>query len=226
MGNPNLTIMDCKTQADMKRVTGARSICLDVYGEDDLGQKYDLEIQRENYGANPHRARYYTSAMDVENLDAGQAFEELPNTYVIFITEKDFYGAGKPYYLIQNINCTTGKPFDDGIFIMYVNGEYRDGEIGRLMHDFNCTDADDMNYKLMAERTRYLKENLEGVRYMCRIMEEMREEKAADIAKNLLALGTLTYEQIAKATELTLEKIQELADRVAGDFPAAVGKAP
>ena len=27
------------------------------------------------------------------------------------------------------------------------------------MHDFNCTDANDMNFKLIAERTRYLKEN-------------------------------------------------------------------
>lgn len=28
----------------------------------------------------------------------------------------------------------------------------------KLMHVFNCTRADDMNFELMAERTRYLKE--------------------------------------------------------------------
>lgn len=44
-----------------------------------------------------------------------------------------------------------------------MNGEYReDSKSGRLMYDFNCTDADDMNFDLMAERTRYLKENPEG----------------------------------------------------------------
>lgn len=32
------------------------------------------------------------------------------------------------------------------------------------MHDFNYTKADDMNFEPMAERTRYLKENPEGVR--------------------------------------------------------------
>ena len=89
-----------------------------------------------------------------------------------------------------------------------------------LMHDFNCTEADDMHYELMAERTKYLKENPEGVSIMCKAMEEMRnsasEEKAISIAKNLLQIGSLTYEQIAKATELTLAKVQELAGQLAG----------
>ena len=41
-----------------------------------------------------------------------------------------------------------------------MNGEYKgESDIGRLMHDFNCTRADDMNFELMAERTQYLKEN-------------------------------------------------------------------
>ena len=44
------------------------------------------------------------------------------------------------------------------------------------MHDFNCTKADDMNFELMSERTRYLKENPKGVSEMCRIMEDMRNE--------------------------------------------------
>ena len=153
---PDLVITSCDIQADMKRVTGARSICLDAYGSDDSGKKYDLEIQRADRGADPHRARYHSSVMDVENLDAGQDFKELPDTYTIFITEKDFYGAKKPIYPVQRINMATGKPFDDGAYILYVNGEYRgDDELGKLMHDFNCTDADDMNYDLLAERTRY-----------------------------------------------------------------------
>ena len=35
--------------------------------------------------------------------------------------------------------------------ILYVNGKYRgDGEVGKLMHDFSCTDPDDMNYEILA----------------------------------------------------------------------------
>lgn len=72
----------------------------------------------------------------------------------------------------------------------------------------------------MTEHSKYLKENPEGVSIMCKAMEEMRnnasEEKAISIAKNLLQIGSLTYEQIAKATELTLAKVQELAGQLAG----------
>ena len=53
----------------MKRVTGARSICLDAYATDSTGKKYDIEVQRSDNGADPHRARYHSSMMDVENLD-------------------------------------------------------------------------------------------------------------------------------------------------------------
>lgn len=210
-GKDSLIITSCQTQVDMKRVTGARSVCLDAYGSDDVGKKYDLEVQRSDYGADPHRARYYSSVMDVENLDAGQKFRELPDTYTIFITEKDFYKKGEPLYLIRNMNLTTGMPFDDGAYIIYVNGEYRgDDPIGRLMHDFNCTNAADMHYDLMADRTRYLKESPEGVRMMCRMMEDMRTEKAVEIAKNLVKIGVLTVEQIAEATGLSSVKVQEL----------------
>lgn len=41
---PDLIITDCGTQKDMKRLAGARSICLDAYGTDSDGKKYDLEV--------------------------------------------------------------------------------------------------------------------------------------------------------------------------------------
>lgn len=95
VGKPDLTLTKCETQADLKRVTGARSICLDAYAADSTGKKYDIEIQRSDNGADPHRARYHSSVMDVENLDKDQDYRELPDSYVIFITEKDYYKAGK-----------------------------------------------------------------------------------------------------------------------------------
>lgn len=46
-GKKDLVITDCQTQKDMKRLSGARSICLDAYGVDSENKKYDLEIQRQ-----------------------------------------------------------------------------------------------------------------------------------------------------------------------------------
>ena len=223
VGKPDLTLTKCETQADLKRVTGARSICLDAYATDSTGKKYDIEIQRSDNGADPHRARYHSSVMDVENLDKDQDYRELPDSYVIFITEKDYYKAGKPVYVIQNINLTLGLPFEDGTHILYVNGEYRDdSDIGKLMHDFNCTSAEEMNFDLMAERTRYLKENPKGVGSMCKAMEDMRNEAAREAAlkadkarmiktaRRMLKAGKYTYEDIADVLEISVDEVKAL----------------
>ena len=36
-GKPDLIITDCQTQKDMKRLGGARSVCLDAYGTGRIG---------------------------------------------------------------------------------------------------------------------------------------------------------------------------------------------
>ena len=50
-GKKDLIITDCETQKDMKRLGGARSVCLDAYGTDPDMKKYDLETQRADKGA-------------------------------------------------------------------------------------------------------------------------------------------------------------------------------
>lgn len=45
--------------------------------------------------------------------------------------------------------------------------------LGQWMHDFQCTDADDMHYRLLADRVRYFKEDKEGVEFMCRAMNAL-----------------------------------------------------
>ena len=212
----DLIITDCETQRDMKRLAGARSICLDAYGTDSDGKKYDLEIQKAGDGADPHRARYHSSVLDVvENLHSGQEFKELPDTYTIFITEKDFYGMGEPVYPIERMNLASGMPFADGEHILYVNGEYRgDSDLGKLMHDFSCTKADDMNFELMAESTRYLKEDPKGVSMMCKIMEDMRaetlKESAVNTARRMIIDGILTLEKISEYAGLSLDEVKKL----------------
>ena len=55
---------------------------------------------------------------------------------------------------------------------------------------------------------------------MSRAIDEMKKcsgnERAVSIAMNLLKIGSLTNEQIADATELTITKVQELAKELAG----------
>lgn len=231
-GKPDLVITKCETQRDMKRLAGARSLCLDAYGTDSQGKRYDLEIQRADSGADPFRARYHSSVMDIENLDQGQDFSDLPETYAIFITEKDFYQQGKPLYPIERMNLETGTPFGDGEHILYVNGEYRgDSDLGKLMHDFGCTDAGEMQLPLMAERAGYLKENPKGVGTMCKVIQELAERERAEgwaegrekgrdegrdegrreILKPFLEDGKLGLEEISKILRLPLDEVKRLS---------------
>ena len=46
----------------------------------------------------------------------------------------------------------TGEPFDDEEHIIFVNSEIQDDtEVGKLMHDFYCTNYRDMNYQVLAD---------------------------------------------------------------------------
>ena len=215
---PTLTVEKVETQRDNKRLVGGRSVSFDVYVGDTKKRKENVEIQRSDKGAGKHRSRYHSSVMDVENLDAGQDFDELPETYTIFITENDQFGDGKPYHRIERVDMDTeGKPlWDDGEHILYVNGAYQgDSDIGKLMHDFRCCDARDMYFKEMQEVTHHFKETEEGVEYMCRAFEETRNAAAyqekLDVAVRMIEDGVLPLEKIAQYTGLALEKVQELA---------------
>lgn len=46
--------------------------------------------------------------MNIENLDAGQDFEELPDTYTIFVTENDVFGHGNPVYRVDRMHLNMG----------------------------------------------------------------------------------------------------------------------
>lgn len=84
------------------------------------------------------------------------------------------------------------------------------------MHDFNCTDAADMNFPLLAEKTRYLKENPRGVSEMCKAMEDLRDESYAEgreeqarmMAENLYMQG-ISIDQIARASGFSVETIEK-----------------
>ena len=152
--------------------------------------------------------------MDV--LNPGDDFSNLPETYIIFITENDVLGENKPLYVIDRYINGTDRPFDDGLHIIYVNGEIQDEtDLGWLMHDFRCTKSADMHFKELRERAHYFKETEEGVKAMCKAIEDMRNDAIkADrkrIVLELLKDNVLTHEQIAKYIGLSLDDVKELA---------------
>mgnify|MGYP000805077053 CR=1 FL=1 len=217
---PDLKVLDVHTQVFVENLLN-RSVRLDILATDSTGAKLNVEIQRSDKGAGRKRARYNSSMMDANLLKKGEDFDQLPETWVIFITENDVMAKGLPLYPVERCFLGTGEKFEDGSHILYVNGAYRgDTPIGKLMHDFSCTDAADMYYGTLADRVRFFKESKEGIEIMCRAMEDMRnqtlKEGAINSAKRMLADGILTLEKIAEYAGLSLDEVKKLkAERTA-----------
>ena len=86
------------------------------------------------------------------------------------------------------------------------------------MHDFHCKNAGDMFNKDLAERVDQLKNTERGNQFMCKIMEDLardeRNEEKITIACKLLKMNTMSIEEIADVTGLSIEKVKELAEEL------------
>ena len=218
LNRTDLKVLRVHGQYDIRNLQG-RSVRLDILAVDTEERVYNIEIQRSDKDAVVKRARYNSSLIDANITEPGEKYENLCESYIIFITENDIMKAGLPIYHVDRIVKETGELFGDESHIIYVNSQIKDeSALGKLMHDFSCTDAKDMNYKILADRVRYFKEDEKGVATMCRAMEEMRNEtaheKAVQIAKRMLKSGKLSYEEIAEFAELTVEEVKALDEKV------------
>ena len=80
------------------------------------------------------------------------------------------------------------------------------------MNDFCCANPDDMNYKLLADRARYFKEDEKGVAAMCRAIEEDIKDAVKEVAVKMLKKNVLSIQDIAEYCNLTEDEVKELAE--------------
>ena len=82
----------------------------------------------------------------------------------------------------------------------------------------NLFHGSEIHYTELAERVRYFKEDEEGVRNMCRSIEEMLkeygEEVKRELAMRMISLGKNSFEDIANCTNLDIETVKQLAAEV------------
>ena len=171
--------------------------------------------------------------MDMNGSVSNEKYKDLEEMYVIFITETDVFRKGLPIYHIERKIEETNTRMNDGMHIIYVNAENQQNtDLGRLMHDFQCTNAEDMYYDRLKEHVRYFKEDERGIRSMCEIWDEVRQEgieegkaegraegKAEGRAEekiqttiNLWNAGYQDLEMIQKASGLPLTKIKQILE--------------
>ena len=210
----DLKVHEVHGQYSIKNLQG-RSVRLDILAVDEQNRAYNIEVQRSDRGASEKRARYNSSLLDANLTYSGSSYDALNEAYIIFITENDVLKAGLPIYHSHRVVEETGAVFNDQSHIIYVNSQIKDeSALGKLMHDFFCTDAKDMFYPVLANRVQYFKQDAKGVATMCRAMEEMRNEtvreRNIEIAKTMLASKKLSYEDIALFSGLTVDEVKSL----------------
>ena len=223
MEKQDLRVIDQIIQKDYKNLQG-RSAIMDCVARDSEGKQFDVEIQQDNEGASPKRARYHSGLMDMNTLNPGRDFDELPESYVIFITRDDILGYDFPIYHIDRHIKEADDSFQDEAHIIYVNSrKQEDTELGRLMHDLHCKNADEMHSPVLAKRVHELKDTQKGVELMCHEMEKIYSEgmesgekrgelKAKkETALSLAEMG-LPVEKIAKAVNHNVKDVQKWID--------------
>ena len=114
-----------KTMAYHSEYHGVR---LDVYAADADRTRFNVEMQVTLQKFLPKRSRYYHDQIDMDALLAGDSYENLPDTYVIFICDFDPFGDGLYRYSTGMVCEETGKSVSDGVKTVYLNAHGRNRE--------------------------------------------------------------------------------------------------
>ena len=149
-----------------------KGVRLDVYIKDDKNTRYDIELQVAHQELGK-RTRYYHSQMDMDLLESGQEYKELPMSYVIFICDFDPFKKGKYCYTFEN-RCLEEFALDmgDESRSIFLSTEGKDGDkIPKELRAFlefiktdnaqNNIETEDDYVKELQKTIRSIKENRE-----------------------------------------------------------------
>lgn len=207
-----------------------KGIRLDVYLKDDKNRHFNVEMQVANTEI-LKRSRYYHSQIDMELLSTGIDYEQLPETYVIFICDYDPIGLGKyKYTRCQMIEEDGDYRYDDGSYTIFLStvGTNED-EVSKDLVNFlkyvgaefeeSQKDYSDEFVKRLQKSVEKIKFDREMGRRHMLIEELMKEEYNAgkaegqeEVAKSILIELLCEIAPISDNLKGRISSIKELED--------------
>ena len=192
----------------------SKSVRLDVYLKDEKGTVYNIEIQTTNKKNLPKRTRYYAGMIDLNAIEKGADYTELPQSFVIFICTFDAFGKGLWRYTFEN-RCKEDNTLllKDGTAKIFFNTTGIKGNISEdtkniLKFIENNTTEDDFTEKL-AQEVQKIKKNKEWqVEYMTLLMRE-REKYKEGVAEGEIKGIVETYEDLGFSFQEAVKRIAE-----------------
>ena len=168
-----------------------KGIRLDVYAKDENNTHYNVEMQVLKRAALGKRSRYYHSQIDMELLLKGKEYQDLPDTYVIFICDFDPFGKKRYCYTFMNC-CLEDKELklrDGSISIFLSTKGENETEVSQELMNFlkfvsadlkeSISDFQDPYVKQLQEAISRIKSNREmEERYM--ILTELLKDEYSE----------------------------------------------
>ena len=204
--------------------TDSKGIRLDVFVTDDLNRSFDVEMQVADSDNIAKRMRYYQGLIDLDKLKHGQHYSALGDSFIIFICPFDKFKQGRHLYSFrercdQDFNLT----LNDGSTKIFLSTKGSANDVNDdILNFLNYVDSGVINgnfVKQLDDAVKTVKSNqkarLDFMTYHMALLESKldgREEERNSIALNMLKDG-LPFDQIHKFTNLTIDKIKELAKK-------------
>ena len=208
------------------QITGdSHGVRFDVYFEDDRDTIFDIEMQQSKIQYLAKRTRYYQGMIDLNHLEKGAKYEQLKNSYIVFISRENPYKkTGLHKYSFQNtckekpqlemgdgtnkiFLCAEGTQDDVSdelkAFLRYIAGETPSSEITKRLDDLVHKAREHKEWRLeymtLLERDEQMREEgrKEGI-------EKGREEERANTLRE--------KDRADNAEQLVADTRQKLAD--------------
>ena len=115
------TIVKTERQKSIQLAADGHGVRFDVYFADDDQKVYDIEMQKSDTLELPLRSRYYQGMIDLDYLEPGKNYKELPDSYIIFLCTFDLFKLGYHKYSFaprcQEIDDLTLEDGTERVFI-------------------------------------------------------------------------------------------------------------
>ena len=214
-------------QKDLSDSYTSHGIRLDVYINDENGTVYNIEMQNSSRRVLERRCRYYQSGMDRHLLEKNADYDELGETYIIFVCNFDYFRRGLAVYERESkFKGCEDLIYDDGSHVLFLNSHYRKGNADHAILEFldyvrtnNETEShSDLMEKVKTAVQSVRNDETKEESYMTWEMsmrdarKEAKEEgRAEERANNIRLLkNDLSPEILAKRFNMSLEEIKEI----------------
>ena len=147
-------IVKTEKQKSVEMTADGHGVRFDVYFEDDDSTVYDIEMQRSDTKELPLRSRYYQGMIDLDYLEKGHKYQELPDSYIIFLCVFDLFQQGYHKYSFRAMcNEVPGLYLKDNANRVFICAGGEKDDVSNDMKSFidylvGCTPSSDLTERI------------------------------------------------------------------------------